>query len=132
MKKILLLLPIALFLGASFFTQSCNKQLPMDTLPAACDTLQLSYNAGIMDIINTSCAYSGCHKAGDAPGDFTTYQGMQSSLQDGSIFNRVVTERANAQKRMPPPYTPAGYPAELTAAQIDMLHCWLADNYPEN
>lgn len=132
MKKILLLLPVALFFGASFFTQSCNKQLPQDTLPAACDTLQISYNSGIKDIINTSCAYSGCHSNGDAPGDFTTYQSMKSSLDDGSIFNRVITEQSNAQKRMPPTYAPVGNPTELTAAQLDMMHCWLADNYPEN
>ncbi len=132
MKKFLLLFSLALFFGATFFTQSCNKQLPEDMSSIACDTLQLSYNAGIKDIINTSCAYSGCHKNGDAPGDFSTYQGMSSRLDNGTFFNRVVTEKDNPPRRMPPVYTTSGHPAELTTAELNMIHCWLLDNYPEN
>ena len=132
MKKMLLFLPIIAFLATIFTSQSCNKQLPEDQLPAACDTLMISYNSGIKEIMDGSCAYSGCHINGDAPGDFSTYQGMLPSLEDGSIFNRAITEEGNNAKQMPPSYAPLGFPTSLTEGQLDMLHCWIADNYPEN
>ncbi len=133
MKKTLLFFALVFILGFLTTTsQSCSKKLPADTLPAACDTLTISYNSGIADIINRSCAYSGCHINGDVPGDFSTYQGMKSRLENGAIFDRVITQKDNSERRMPPTYAPAGYPTELTPGELDMIHCWIADNYPEN
>lgn len=61
-----------------------------------CDTTNVSFTADIQPIINANCV--SCHTAGgSAPGDFTTYVGIKSKVDNGSFNNRVLV-----QKNMPP------------------------------
>lgn len=120
---------LVLACGALFFTaQGCNKKKPADEHPAVCDTIAPTYDADVKEIVDATCV--GCHGQGTAPGDYSTYAGMKAHLDSGTFKDRVVTERDNDSKRMPPPYSTG--PTELTDDQFDIMQCWLLDGYPEN
>lgn len=109
-----------------------NKTMEQD-IPAICETLEIAYNDEIKTIINTGCAYSGCHDGNNASiGDFTSYQGLLSRLENGAIKARAIDADLGSTEHMPPTYTPAGHPTDLTDEEADMLLCWILDNYPEN
>ncbi len=47
---------------------------------------EVSYDNGIKEIIDETCAYSGCHNgAGSAPGDYRSFEGMQRFIYNGSL-----------------------------------------------
>ena len=51
---------------------------------------------------------------------------MQSRINNGRIKSRVLDARD-----MPPANAPAGKPQELTQEELDILTCWVNENYPE-
>lgn len=89
-------------------------------------TEEVSYTNQIASIMNTSCAYSGCHDAGAAVGDFTNYLSLKPYLNADQFVKRVVT-----LADMPPPYTMDGHPKELTKEQLELIECWIKSNYAE-
>lgn len=108
-----------------FLPSSCTTdQLEEVTASSICDTLDISYNLNIKPIVDSYCAYSGCHD-GVAPGNYTTYDGMVSFLESGSIEGRVINERD-----MPPSYANAGF-TELPDEEFEMIDCWISKGYPE-
>ena len=107
------------------FLSNCN----FDTLPQPepaddCDMNVPTYIAEVQPIINTYCAYSGCHANGFASGDFTDYAGMLSRLDNGSIENRAISIQD-----MPP--SNASGPKEISMEDLEILTCWLNNDYPE-
>lgn len=109
----------------SFFFSSCNKdKLPPEEEPEFCETLTVSYQLNIKPIVDTYCAYAGCHD-GSSPGVYLTYDQMIPSLESGKI-----TERAINNRDMPPPYANEGL-TELPQEEFDLLNCWIAAGYPE-
>ena len=124
---------MAFFMLLSFLViQSCDKNTtPDDGTPEACATLDIAYNDEVKAIINNSCAYSGCHDGATAGiGDFRTYAGMKSRLDNGTIKDRAVSKDVTDPLHMPPSY--ATGPTELSPTELDMVHCWILDGYPEN
>lgn len=86
---------------------------------------EVSYSIQVKEIIDETCAYSGCHdSAGNAPGDFTSYNRMESFLTDNLFESRTLNQRD-----MPPNYSTG--PKSLTQEQIDMLVCWMDNNYKD-
>jgi len=114
-----------MLIGLSVFSTSCtaDKLEPIPE-PEFCDTLVTSYQLNIQPIVETYCAYSGCHD-GSSPGVFLTYEGMLSNLDNGKI-----TERALNSRDMPPTYANEGF-TELPEAEFDKLSCWIEQGYPE-
>ena len=55
-----------------------------------CDTIDSSYDAAIKDIIDKTCAYSGCHISGFPNGDFSNYAGLKSRIENGRIKVRAL------------------------------------------
>jgi hypothetical protein len=104
---------------------SCNSD-KLDPIPEPefCDTLITSYNLNIQAIVETYCAYSGCHD-GSSPGVYLSYEGMLPSLDNGKIMERAISTRD-----MPPSYANAGL-TELPEETYDMLNCWIENGYPE-
>ena len=100
-------------------------QLEPIAAPAVCDTLTPTYDQQMVFLIETTCAYEGCHASGFSSGDYSTYSSMLTNLEQGKIFNRVI-----ATRDMPPNY--ADGPKELTEEQIELFNCWLENGYPEN
>lgn len=107
----------------SLFQTACTSDKLPEPDPNACDD-QLSYTNGIKTIVDTYCAYSGCHVTGFLAGDFSSYQGMLSRLENGGI-----RERAIITMDMP---EPGSNPENLTQEDFDDFKCWLDNGFPEN
>ena len=84
-----------------------------------------SYMNDILPIVNATCALAGCHEAGFVNGDFTTYDGLKSKVDNGSLLQRAVED-----KEMPP--ANSNGPTELTEEQIKLFNCWIEDGAPNN
>jgi len=96
---------------------ACNKEDDNDDT-----TCNPTYDAELKTIIDNSCGVVGCHTANFAHGDFTSYDNMLEHLEDGDIYEQVVTEQI-----MPPDYA-----LPLSDEDFDLLQCWLDDGFPEN
>ena len=108
-----------------FFTValiSCNYD-SVDVDETEC-IIEVTYSGVVKDIINQNCAYSPCHNgSGDGPGDFRTYDGLETYLESGLFKERAVDIRD-----MPPNNAPG--PKQLSPTEIDILKCWIKDDYP--
>ena len=113
------------FVCIALLPVSCdNDRLPEVEEPEFCDTLEVSYQLNIRPIVETYCAYSGCHD-GSSPGVYLTYEGMLPNLNSGDVRERSINARD-----MPPSYANAGL-EELPAEEFEMFQCWLEQGYPE-
>jgi len=92
-----------------------------------CGSGIITYETGPKAIMNRSCAYSGCHVTGNSSGDFSTFQGMKTRLDNGKFEKWVIEDR-----RMPPSDVPQGKPRFLTEEEILILKCWALEDFPEN
>lgn len=113
---------LSTFFYISIFAPSCTSGKLDPVEPnETCDTLEVSYNLQVQEIITTNCAYVGCHISGFPSGDFSTYDNMLTYLNSGEIEKRTIT-----QLDMPPPAS-----GELTAEDLEVLTCWLSKGFPE-
>lgn len=123
----------SLFLVALTTLLLCLGGCTNDALPepteVICGDVGLTYEQDVRPIIETSCAYSGCH-LGDAPGIYNNYDGLLRDLEDGSFRDRVVTQREDPNVGMPPNYAPVDRPEDLTEEELTVITCWLEDGYP--
>jgi hypothetical protein len=87
---------------------------------------EITYESDVQEIINTTCAYTGCHiESGAAPGAYNSYSGLEPWLNPNKFQRRVIELRD-----MPPVY--ATGPTSLTQDEINILNCWIENNYAEN
>jgi hypothetical protein len=89
-----------------------------------CENVIVSYENGVEELIERTCAYDGCHVTGFSSGDYTSYESIIPFLED--IENRTLRVQD-----MPPDYSPDGKAKSLTADEIQLLSCWIADGAPE-
>ena len=125
-KKVLLLSIFYLILV------SCASDV-LESNNTGCDG-EVSYDNGIKEIIDETCAYSGCHNgAGSAPGDYRTFEGLQRFINDGSFVERVIDVRENPTRGMPPDRIiyPETLQDDLTETQLELVTCWIQNNFPE-
>ena len=111
---------------------SCTYDNLDEPIPIAvefCDTIPATYDLNIRTLVETNCAYTGCHN-GSAPGDYTTFAGMLSSLENGIIQDRVITQKDDPNLGMPPNY--ATGPIDMPPQELDIFMCWLEAGFPEN
>ena len=115
-----------ILLGFILFSLACTKE---ESNPPAeeidCMGITSTYSADVKAIIDLSCAISGCHVNGFIRGDFTTYEGLKTEIDNGSVQLRTIEQRDM------PPSNSSG-PTSLTDAQIQLLHCWIEDGAPNN
>ncbi|HET6244728.1 MAG: hypothetical protein H0V01_02745 [Bacteroidetes bacterium] len=102
-----------------FFTESCSKKKTEDT-KFDCTLENYSYNSDIKPIINSRCSINGCHNSGSPNGDYTTYLGVKTKVDNGSLRERVVTKKD----------MPSGSP--LSAEDIAKFECWITSGSKEN
>ena len=99
--------------------QGCKKddKGPDCNIPNA----DLSYTKNIKAIIDQQCI--SCHASGSGVpgvvGDFTTFEGMKSRLDNGKILEQVVIDKAMPQG------------GGMSQAQRDSINCWIAAGYPK-
>jgi len=113
------------FIAIACIIACSYDQLPEPTVSDSCDTLQPTYNDGIEELLERTCAYEGCHITGFSSGDFTSYAGTTPFIQ--SIENRSLN-----RLDMPPNYAPDGKPKSLTDEEKELLECWISNGFPEN
>lgn len=122
---------LILLLLAALCGYGCTRDaLPQPAVPD-CSTDIPVYDQEIRPIVEASCAYSGCH-LDSAPGNYQSYDGLLSSLEDGSFRERVVLLRTDPNRGMPPNYAPDDRPHELTEEELLLIECWLEAGYPQN
>jgi hypothetical protein len=70
---------------------------------------------------------------GSAPGDFSTFIGMRRYIEDGSFTERVIDQRVNPSKGMPPNMSvyPESQQDDLSDVQLEIITCWIQNNFPE-
>ncbi len=116
------------FLSIILFFTACKKD--------DCEGLSPTYDTTVKTIIDNSCAYSGCHdgNTGIGPGDYTTYAGLQTIINNGKFKTRVVDDRADATIGMPPDASvyPVSMKDDLTESELNIIECWISDGYPES
>ena len=106
-----------------------NDQLPPPET-GDCSTLQPTYENAVKEIIDRSCAYSGCH-LNSAPGNYTTYDGLLGVLNSGDFNSRVISMKTDPVLGMPPDRATGG-PKDLTEEELNIISCWLEAGFPEN
>ena len=67
---------------------SCKKKDEYKNLD--CSSINSSYTASIKPIIDANCTSSGCHDAGSANGNYTTYEGLLIRVNNGTLSTRVL------------------------------------------
>ncbi len=111
---------------------ACSKD---QVEPAATCDEGTAYSTNVKDIIDQTCAYSGCHDGftGGVPGDLTSYEGLERFLNDGSFVERVIDRRNNPTTGMPPNQSvyPESLQDDLSDIQLEIITCWIQNNYPE-
>jgi len=111
MKHLNTILLLAILFSA-ITIQSCKDK--EEDMPAGeCPDTPLTYEAQIKEIINKSCALSGCHGDNTAPGLFTDYNGLEIYITNGMFTTRVLEQRS-----MPPA------PNQLSSKDYNDLKCW--------
>ncbi len=100
-----------------------------------CDLMEATYETNVKNIIDQTCAYSGCHDGagGIGPGNYKSYQGLLQDLQSGSLGSRVLTRKNNPSLGMPPDKSvyPQSQQDSLSAIQLEIITCWLQGGFPE-
>ena len=135
MQKAGLLFGFSLIIGSVFLMETActSDKLPEPEPPEFCDTLQVSYNLQVKEIIDTYCALSGCHRAGTiAPGNYTSYIDMEPFLTDSEFKRFVVDLRNDPNLGMPPDWDTNPGPKDLSQEDFDILVCWIEKGYPED
>ncbi len=121
-------------LGLLFCTIISSDACTSDALPEPvalpCDGVTPTYEADVREIVEQTCAYSGCHLGG-APGVYDSYQGLLPSLESGLFRQRVISSKDDPNVGMPPNYAPEGRAEDLTPEQLMIITCWLDAGYPE-
>jgi len=117
-------------LSVLLFLMACTNDSLGEPVKGECDNLSVTYVDLIKPIIDESCAYSNCH-LDTAPGNFITYAGIVPFLENGSFRNRVLNIKDDPTLGMPPAFIPADKPSSLTDEELNLIRCWLDNNFPE-
>lgn len=114
----LLVLPALLLAVLSW--QGCDKDDPKKGPDCNIQNADLSYTKNIKNIIDQQCV--SCHSPGSgvvgAIGDYRTYDGLKTFLNNGKILDRVVITKDMPQG------------GAMSQAQRDSINCWIAAGYP--
>jgi len=114
---------LSIFLIGAILTSCTKDKIPVieEPMEPMCDP-EINYDNTMQAIINNSCAITGCHiSGGNAPGVFSSYQGLLGQLDNGRIEDEVIVQR-----RMP------FSPGVLSDEEFDLFKCWLEAGHPEN
>lgn len=130
--------PIGL-ISVLFFALSTPACMSKKLEPVAtelCDSVMVTYDTHIKEIIDNSCAYVPCHDgaAGIGPGNYSTYGGLSPDINSGSFKERVIDQKDDPSIGMPPNQSswPQSLKDDLTAEELELIQCWINAGYPEN
>jgi len=119
------LFPLGLvFIALCYFTSCSDDDAMMPDMDEIECVEDLTFNDDIQMIINTNCAYSGCHVAGTGLPDYSSYSEVAAQVETGGFEDRVLV-----RQNMPP--SNASGPTELSDGDLNTLRCWIDQGYPE-
>ena len=121
-------LPLLGLAGFVLLFPTCTSDQLPQPMVADCGMETPTYDVEIRPIIETACAYSGCHL--DAASNYSTYDLLLNSLEPPSGMFRVRVFTPQPGFEMPP--SNASGPTQLTEEQLHLIECWLDAGYPEN
>jgi hypothetical protein len=121
---------LSLFYVSLLVVPSCTSDILPEPIILPCDGETPTYEANVREIVERTCAYSGCHLGG-APGLYDSYQGLVSDLESGLFRQVVIDLRDDPAEGMPPDYAPQDRPKDLTEDELMTITCWLDAGYPE-
>jgi hypothetical protein len=107
-----------LFMVATAMCTACKKDDSNNNATVDCSTV--TYSGTIAGIATSKCNSAGCHAAGSANGDFTSYAGLQAKFTSGALKQRVVVEKSMPQG------------STLTDTQLKQFECWINAGAPNN
>ncbi len=93
---------------------SCNKEEVIE-----CDGTVYSYDKHVQPLLNLSCNSTACHAAGSIQGDFTTYDGINTKVTNGSLKSRITDGTMPVN-------------SDLTMDQKKIIICWIEAGAPDN
>jgi len=95
---------------------SCTK----DKVPAPepCEDVK-TYEEAVREIIRSSCNSSGCHDGSSGVGNYNTYEGMLSTLENDLFRQEVVIKKTMPKNDV------------LTDEEFEILKCWAENDYPK-
>ena len=91
MKKLIFL--AVLVLPFVMLLDSCKYDVEEELYPSVADSTRATYVADIAPIINTNCAYTGCHVSGAQPPSLETYTEVLSIANNGLLTARTIDQR---------------------------------------
>ena len=110
---------IGLFSVLTIVFASCTyTKVDLPVKEETCDST-ISYVNDIVPIVTANC--TGCHSAGFASGDFTTYAGLKAKADNGTLKNRVVTQRDMPEA-----------PNTMSDSARSVIRCWIVQGAPNN
>jgi hypothetical protein len=84
-----------------------------------CSSVNATYQNSIKPIIDRSCTLSGCHDAGSANGNYTTYEGVLARVKNGTLSKRVLYEKDMPRDK------------PLSLDERKLIKCWIDNGAPE-
>lgn len=108
----------------AFLIANCTSSEVANDDPVVIDpTQKVTYEKDVKNIINNSCAVSGCHIGSNPPAGIllSTYNQVRSQAENGNLIARM----NNSSNPMPP----TGILPSSTRSVIDQ---WKADGFLEN
>ncbi|MBK6994847.1 MAG: hypothetical protein IPH31_07925 [Lewinellaceae bacterium] len=118
--KIITSASVLMLFAISLSWQGCKKDDPKGP-ECTLSNPDLSYTKNIKAIVDQWCI--SCHAQGSGVqgvvGDFTTFEGMKSRLDNGTMLDRVVVRKD----------MPEG--GGMSQGQRDSINCWIAAGYPK-
>lgn len=94
---------------------SCKYHVESELFPEGCEVIDAPiYTDHIESIISRSCSTPDCHSPnGGGTGDFTSFENLQFSINDGSFQQEVL------QDREMPPNEP------LSECELELINKWI-------
>ena len=124
------LIIIAFLTSTVLFFVSCTNDKLVPVMNGCAGQTPV-WDGEVETIVALSCAYAGCHIGGtSAPGNYLSYSGITSILNNGSFKILVFDMKDNPILGMPPDN--AAGPKDLTEDQLTILSCWMEEGFPEN
>ncbi len=100
-------------LSIGLFVVSCKKKDKV-----TCDGSNPKYNTEIKSIINNNCMP--CHGPGGSDNNYSTYQTLLPTLNNGRFEKEVLTKKSMPQNKT------------MSNADLSKVRCWLDNGHLEN
>jgi len=98
---------------ALFLLASCNKSKNIE-----CDGSNPKYNSEIKTLIDNNCMP--CHGVNGSQDDYSTYQKIKATLDNGEFEREVLTKRTMPDN------------GSFSDSELSKIKCWIEGGYQEN